>query len=537
MRNCTRHRRIGVLLLPRLELYFAINKRFINGCLTVILMTCACAALGGAVRINQEGRILGPLPVVTNAILFDTSNADTVVSAMQIFPVTNPWNEDVSTLPLITNSDAMIAQIITNLAASRRQLQVFQEMNFVLVPDNQPLVPIQFELYADQSDLNGGTSPFGLYPIPTNLPLEGWPTQAGGQTLLQWQSGQPNADDHAIMVQPGAAFTYETWETALVGTNWQAGNGAIFNLDTNGLRPAGWTSGDAAGLCMFSALVRYDECERGMVEHAVRMVVKSSRYNTYIYPATHYAAPATNTNVNLPAMGQRLRLKAAFVIPTNWTREETALLLGLKKYGGLVADNGNFFSISITPDDRWPADAFNDITSIAITNFEVVQSTGPEGGPRSPGAPSASAGPDQTVSIYQSTQLQGWVTFSNTPPAIQWKLYSGPGSVTFGNAGQTNTTARFSVPGVYTLELNAADGVHAVAYAAVTITVANGVSLAFSQAGTNIVLSWVGGTPPFVVQQSATLTTGSWSTAITTSAQTASLAITNVTAYFRVLSQ
>ena len=94
---------------------------------------------------------------------------------------------------------------------------------------------------------------------------------------------------------------------------------------------------------MFPALVRYDEAERGMVEHACRLVVKRSRYNTYIYPATHYAAPSGNTSANLPSMGQRLRLKAGFVIPADWTKEEKAVLLGLKKYGAMVADNGNFF--------------------------------------------------------------------------------------------------------------------------------------------------------------------------------------------------
>src|SRR5208283_1135316 len=106
----------------------------------------------------------------------------------------------------------------------------------------------------------------------------------------------------------------------------------VFNLNTNGLRPAGLTSGDAAGLPMFPALVRYDEAERGMVEHALRVTVKRSRYDNYIYPATHFAAPSGNTSTNLPSMGQRLRLKAGFAISTNWTREEQAVLLGLKKY-------------------------------------------------------------------------------------------------------------------------------------------------------------------------------------------------------------
>ena len=176
-----------------------------------------------------------------------------------------------------------------------------------------------------------------------------------------------------------------------------------------------------------------------------------SRYTNYIYPATHYAASSANTSTNLPSMGQRLRLKAGFVIPVNWTKEEKAVLLGLKKYGAMVADNGSVFSISVTPDDRWPTNCFDHFTSISITNFEVIQTTGPGEGPRSPGAPVANAGPDQTVPSGMAVPLCGAVIFSNSTPTIQWKKYSGPGTVTFANAALTNTTATFSAPGVYTL--------------------------------------------------------------------------------------
>ena len=502
--------------------------------LLVLLFNSQSAA---AERINQEGRILGPLPVVTNAILFDTSNADAVVSAMQIFPVTNPWNEIITNRPVLTNSDAMIAQIMSDLATNRRTLIAFQEMNYVLAPDNQPLVDFDFVDYPDESDLNGGTYPDGLYPIPTNMPIEGWPTQTGAQTLYQWQTNADGSDRHSIIVQPGAAFSYETWQAVRVGTNWQAANGAIFNLNTNGLRPAGWTSGDAAGFPMFPALVRYDEAERGMVEHACRLVVKRTLYNNYIYPATHYASASTNTDLNLPSMGQRLRLKAAFVIPTNWPIEEQAVLRALKKYGAMVADNGNFFSISVTPDDRWPTNVFSDFTSISITNFEVIQTTGPNEGPRSPGAPVANAGPDQTVPVGVPVQLQGVVVFSNPPPAIQWKLYSGPGPVTFGNPALTNTTATFSAPGAYTLELSAADGIHAVAYDAAVFTATNGVSLSIALTTTNVNLSWIGGTAPFVIQATSRLPSNSWSNVTTTSVQNVSLLLTNATEFFRVESQ
>lgn len=505
----------------------------------IILSACVlflCLAFPAAAeRINHEGRIMGSQPVVTNAILFNTTNADAVLSTLQIFPVTNPWNECISNRPVMANSTAMISQITNDLATNRQTLRVFKEMNFILAPDSQPLKPFEFLDYPDESDLNGGVFPSGLYPIPTNMPVETWPSETGGLTLQQWQqdTNDVGGDRHSIIVQPGNGNFWETWQAKLTGTNWQASNGAKFNLSTNGLRPAGWTSGDAAGLPMFPALVRFDECERGMVEHAMRIVVKRSRYGTYLYPATHYAAPSTNTSTNLPMMGQRLRLKSSYVINTNWTKQEKSVLLGLKKYGAMVADNGGFFSISATPDDRWPAGCFDHLNTINVTNFEVVQATGPSEGPRSPGAPTANAGADQTAAPGVLLPLQGAVSFSNTP-TIQWKLYSGPGTVTFGNASQTNTTANFSATGIYTLMLSANDGVHAVAYDAVVVNVVQGITVVAAPAGASLNLSWSGGLPPFVVERSAGLSPASWSAVMTSGVANASIPITGGSGFFRV---
>lgn len=493
-----------------------------------------------AERINQEGRLLGNPPVVTSVLLFNTTNADAVVAAMQIFPVTNPWNEDISRRPLLANSDAMIARISSDLQSSRRTLRAFKEMNFVLVPDSQPTVPINFVDYPDESDLDGGTFPTGLYPIPGNLPVETWPSETEGQTLSEWQQDLNDwgGDRHAIIVKPGAGYIWETWQAKLVSGNWEASNGAKFNLNSNGLRPAGWTSGDAAGLPMFPALVRFDECERGMVEHAMRIVVGKSRYGNYVYPATHYAAPEGNTSANLPMMGQRVRLKSSFVIPANWTKQEKAVLLGLKKYGALVADNGNFFSISVTPDDRWPEDCFNHLSTVGITNFEVVQSTGPLEGPRSPGAPVAFAGPDQVATVGVPLPLPGFVSFTNTAiPVNLWQLYSGPAGVTFANPALTNTTATFSVPGAYTLRLSASNGVHAVAYDAAVITVTAGIPLSITRSGSFVNLNWSGGSPPFVVESSPALPAVAWSGVLTTSVQSASIPVAPGNAFFRVRSQ
>jgi len=234
-------------------------------------------------------------------------------------------------------------------------------------------------------------------------------------------------------------------------------------------------------------------------------------------------------------MGQRVRLKSSFVIPPAWTKHEKAVLLALKKYGAIVADNGNFFSISVTPDDRWPANAFSHLTSIGITNFEVIQATGSNQGPRSPGAPGANAGPDQSVPLTQPAQLQGSVSYTSAPPiTVQWKLYSGPGQVTFGNAAQTNTTATFSAPGVYTLLLSADDGIHAVAYDAVVITAANSFNLSASVNAPNLNLAWTGGSAPFVVETTSNLFPASWYGVVTTSSQNVSLPMTGTQGYYRV---
>ena len=454
-----------------------LNKEVWQGACAVLLSTTLALA-AHAERINQEGRILGPAPFVTTPTLFNTPAGDAIVSAMQIMPRDSAWNEDISQRPLLSNSREMIAQITSDLSASRRTLRPFYEMNYVLVPDNQPRITIPFFNYPDESDLDGGTFPNGSYPIPTNLPIESWPKDTGNLTLQQWQQDVNNdgGDRHGIIVAPGAGSIWETWLTKLTQSGWEASNGAKFDLNSNTMRPDGWTSGDAAGLPMFPAVVRYDECRRGMVEHAMRLVVKLSR-REYIYPARHYASSIPATSVNYPAMGQRLRLKADFVIPQDWTIEERAVLLALKKYGAIVADNGNFFSISVCPDDRFGSNAFDHLSTITIDNFDVIASTGPSEGPRSPGAPSVEAGPDQFIEMPASTSLNGVVNAPLGNATIQWRLYSGPAAVAFGDASHAATTASFTQPGVYTLLLSANDGVHTVAYDALVVHVTSRASM------------------------------------------------------------
>lgn len=505
--------------------------------LFVVLIVAAFspAGLHAAERINHAGRILGPMPVVTNAVLFNTPEADAIMASLQLFPRDNAWNEDVSRRPLLANSDAMIAQIFSELNAvgtNSPKLRAFKEMNFVLVPDDQPPVPIRFVTYEDESDP-------GPYPIPANLPIEGWPSETGTQTLEQVQRAT-GGDRHSIIIQPSSGFIWETWQTRLTTStiNWQASNGAKFSLTNNVLRPAGWTSADAAGLSMLGGLVRFDECERGEIEHALRMIVKHTR-REYIYPATHHASSPSTTNPNIPAMGQRLRLKAGFVVPANWTKQEKAIAAALKKYGGLIADNSSsFFSISVVPDQRWPSGAFSHITGLSVTNFEVIQTTGANEGPRSPGAPVADAGPDQTVARGAVVNLTGSVFYTNAAPLVtQWRVYAGPGTVTFGSTNQTNTTVTFSAAGRYTLMLKADNGVHTPAYDAVVITVQDAIQMGIQRSGSNVVVSWTGGTAPFQLESSIQLSATQWLAAGTFTTNSATVGLGSNAMFFRVRGQ
>jgi hypothetical protein len=228
-------------------------------------------------------------------------------------------------------------------------------------------------------------------------------------------------------------------------------------------------------------------------------------------------------------------LKASYAIPANWTKQEKALLLGLKKYGAMVCDNSSsFFSISITPDDRW-SNVFNNISSagLGITNFEVIQTTGPTEGPRSSGAPGAVAGPDATATVGVPFLLQGFVSFT-TPTTNLWKLYSGPTNLVFVNPSLTNTTVTFNTNGVFTLRLSAEDGVHAVAYDAVVITAAPpAITLSIARAGTNVNLNWTGGTAPFVIERKDSIPV-SWSGVVTTAVPSATIPLTNAARFFRV---
>ena len=302
------------------------------------------------------------MPEVSEVVEFHTPEADAILSALEVFPPDNPWNEIVDEWPRHPDSDRIIASI-----GADKPFRGNPDMGFLLVPPDQQKIDVAIVSYPDESDK-------GPYPVPDNIPIEGWPAsyQRSGQSRLtlrdvQFDRRNEGGDRHAIVIDPTRRVLYEFYRMKRTGSGWQAAQASIFDLKSNELRPDGWTSADAAGLPIFPAVVRYDELKRGMVEHAMRVTVRRSR-RAYVAPATHYASRFDNPEY--PRMGERIRLRQDFEIK-GYSPELTAILKGLKKYGMLVADNGIEWAISIAPDPRIPS-LHEEMRKIKGSDFEVV---------------------------------------------------------------------------------------------------------------------------------------------------------------------
>jgi hypothetical protein len=305
------------------------------------------------------------MPKIDRPVMFDTPEADAILSALEVFPEDNPWNLAVSDWPLHPNSQKIIASIGVD-----KPLRYNDDMGFVLVPPDQKKIDVKLVTFPDESDK-------GPYPLPDIVPIEGWPSnyrrdpnpKRRALTLddVQRDKFGEDTDRHGIVVDPTNRMLYEFYQLKKTGAGWQASNEATFDLKSNKLRPDGWTSSDAAGLPIFPSVVRYDELKRGVIDHAMRVSVRNSR-RAYVYPATHFAS--NKTDENLPRMGERIRLRKDFDT-SKFSPEVRTILDGLKKHGMFVADNGIEWAISCTPDERIPV-LHAELRKVKGSDFEVV---------------------------------------------------------------------------------------------------------------------------------------------------------------------
>jgi hypothetical protein len=271
-----------------------------------------------------------------------------------VFPATNGWNQRVDALPVAAGS----AQLIQSIGVGSGMHADFGSglwdggpigIPFDVVSRRTPRSRVAFD-YADESNRVA-------YPIPATVHIEG--------------GRQSSGDRHALLLDKDACKLYELYALYPKGGGWSAGSGAVWNLRSNALRPAGWTSADAAGLPIFAGLARYDEVARGVIDHALRFTASRTR-RQYVYPARHYAS--SSDDPSLPPMGLRVRLKASVDI-SGYPKQARVVLQALKTYGMILADNGSSWYVSGAPDPRWSNDQLHTLGRITGADFEVVDTS------------------------------------------------------------------------------------------------------------------------------------------------------------------
>ena len=297
-------------------------------------MTCVGLTLVAATETASAG---SPLPGAPNC---------------PMFPADNVWNTDISGLPVDPHSAAWLASMHSATTDLHPDFGPSGDvsnpygMPFTVVPPTHALVNVLFQ-YGAESDL-------GPYPFGADTPIEGG-TQSSG-------------DRHAIMVNPATCTLYELYDAQYSPSGSTAGSGATWDLNSNALRPAGWTSADAAGLPILPGLLRYDEVQSGSITHAIRMTAQSTD-TSFIWPARHEAG--TSSDPNLPPMGAHFRLKASYDI-SGYSPQAQVVLRAMQRYGLILADNGSNWYFGGTADQNWPIALVDALKQVPASAFEAV---------------------------------------------------------------------------------------------------------------------------------------------------------------------
>ena len=277
-----------------------------------------------------------------------------------IFPSDNPLNQDISAAPVDTRSAAIIKLIGTPGLHPDFGSGLYNGapmgIPFILVCKNQTKESVLFRGNSYDGNYGSESDP-GPYPIPLSAPIE----------------GNGSGDSHVLAVDVDNLKLYELYNASVGTKGWEASGGVIWDLKSNGQRPAGWTSADASGMSILPLLVRYEEVLLGKIDHAIRFTLsKPKTMIAYTAPASHWSS-GDNSDPNAPTpYGMRLRLKADFDISA-FSQTNQVILTALKKYGLIFADIGSDFFITGAPDQRWNNDDLNQLKKITAASFEVVQ--------------------------------------------------------------------------------------------------------------------------------------------------------------------
>jgi len=313
------------------------------------------------------------------------------------FPSNSLWNTNISNSQVDPNSANYISEIGNSkplhpdFGAGLYDGQTIG-IPYIVVPSTQPLLSIIYTLYGDESDP-------GPMPIPSNALIEGFP-----------QPG--NGDRHVLIVDKGNCWLYELYYAFNAGPlGWNAGSGAVWDLEANEMRPYTWTSADAAGLPILPGLVRYDEVQAGAINHAIRVTLQNSQ-EAFTPPASHWAANSSDQYA--APMGMRMRLKASFDI-SGFSQHNQVILTALKQYGMIMADNGSSMFITGTTDMRWNNDDLGNLHSVTASDFEVILIS-PLYTPQN-----VPTGSNPTINSFTATSSGG----SGDPVTLSWSVTNG----------------------------------------------------------------------------------------------------------------
>jgi len=318
----------------------------------MVLLTSCSSGVTSATATSA----VSPLPEATvPETLFASAPLRSSLGGCTLFPKNNIWNTPVTKLPVHKNSSAYISSI----GATRGLHADFGAglydgqpigIPFVVVPSSQPGVKVTFG-YDDESD-------HAAYPIPKNPPIEGGSSSDGDRHILVVRSGE------CKLHEVGNAYPNPDG-------SWTVGAGAIWNLNSNALRPRAWTSADAAGLPILPGLVRHDEVASGIIRHALRFTAQRTQ-KAFVWPARHQASSVLDTHV--PPMGARFRLRASFDT-SSYPRDARVILEALKTYGMMLADNGSNWFLSGTQDDAWNNEVLSSLSKVKGSDFEAVDTS------------------------------------------------------------------------------------------------------------------------------------------------------------------
>jgi hypothetical protein len=338
-----------------------LDNQLLNTSATLLFLALLLAASGGCSTAVLPSATAQPadafvyLPVVTRP-----GAPPPQLGGCDLFPGDNIWNTAVDTLPVHANS----ADYINTIGADVGLHADFGSgvwppgssspigIPFVVVPADQPLVPITFFWWPDESDP-------GPYPVPPDAPIEGGPESDG--------------DRHVLVLVQGDCTLYEMYYAfPQADGRWEAANGAVYDLNSHALRPDDWTSADAAGLPILPGLVRYDEVAAGEIRHALRFTAPETQA-AHVWPARHHASNLTGSDY--PPMGLRLRLRADYDV-SGFSPAAQVILRAFQRYGIILADNGSPWYISGAPDPRWDNEILHELDVVTGADFEVVDVSG-----------------------------------------------------------------------------------------------------------------------------------------------------------------